>query len=151
MKTAAGRAQRPGRGVWLGAPRSSQRAKPTQRKGERATAGPAKGPAWQCAAPSCSCGGPFSVFSTDLESPGQGAPARLGPQSAIVRLRRRLAYRGQRRFDGKEREMRLRPWIIGTARQKEMDPVSAARTIINRQLARRRGKARGFVCWHHSR
>ena len=26
-----------------------------------------------------SCGGPFCVFSTDLEPPGQGAPARLGP------------------------------------------------------------------------
>jgi hypothetical protein len=56
------------------------------------TAGPAKGPAWQCAAPSCSCGGPFSVFSTDLESPGQGAPARLGPPPAVVRLRRHLAH-----------------------------------------------------------
>jgi hypothetical protein len=56
------------------------------------TAGLAKGPAWQCAAPSCSCGGPFSVFSTDLGAPGQGASARLGPQAAIVRLRRRLAY-----------------------------------------------------------
>jgi hypothetical protein len=47
--------------------------------------------------------------------------------------------------------MGLRPWIIGTARQKEPDPVGAKGAAVNRELARRRGKPRGFVCWHHSR
>jgi hypothetical protein len=55
------------------------------------TAGLAKGPAWQCAAPSCSCGGPFSVFSAGLDAPGQGAPARLVSFLRNIRLQRRLA------------------------------------------------------------
>jgi hypothetical protein len=60
--------------------------------------------------------------------------------------------RGQRGFDGTGVDSRWGAWIIGTARQKELNPVGAQSTTVNRrELARRRGKPRGFVCWHHSR
>ena len=50
------------------------------------TARLAKTPARAVAGCPWSCAGPFCVFSTDLESPGQGAPARLGLPLQFSRL-----------------------------------------------------------------
>jgi hypothetical protein len=46
---------------------------------DTSTAGLVKGPARSVAGSPGSCAGPVCVFSTDLEPPGQGAPARLMP------------------------------------------------------------------------